>query len=143
MDLTFQVPMQYCFYSIRLYFHQRHRQLGSLPLWSSCLILSGAINNCPPLFPSSILDTFQPGRLIFSCHTFLPFHTIHGVRFAGILEWFALSSSSAPHFVRTLHYDRLSFVALQVALQSLAHSFTDLHKLLHQEKAMIYQDLCL
>ena len=38
---------------------------------------------------------------------------------------------------------RLSFVALQVALQSLAHSFTDLHKLLHQEKAMIYQDLCL
>ena len=29
MDLTFQVPMQYCSYSIRLYFHhQSHPQLG-------------------------------------------------------------------------------------------------------------------
>ena len=29
MDLTFQVPMQYCFYSIGLYFHhQSHPQLG-------------------------------------------------------------------------------------------------------------------
>ena len=28
-------------------------------IWS-CFILSGAISNCPLLFPSSILDTFQP-----------------------------------------------------------------------------------
>ena len=34
-----------------------------------------------------------------------PFHTLHGVLAAGILEWFAISSSSGPHFVRALHYD--------------------------------------
>ena len=31
------------------------------PLWPSCFILSGVIHNCPPLFPSSILDTFELG----------------------------------------------------------------------------------
>ena len=30
-------------------------------LWPSCFILIGAISNCPPLFPSSILNTFWPG----------------------------------------------------------------------------------
>ena len=33
----------------------------SFPLWPNWFILSGAINNCPLLFPSSILDTFWPG----------------------------------------------------------------------------------
>ena len=33
----------------------------------SCCILSGAISNCPLLFPNSILDNFQPGRFIFGC----------------------------------------------------------------------------
>ena len=36
---------------------------------------------------------------------FLPFHTGHGVLQARILEYVAISSSSGPHFVRTLHYD--------------------------------------
>ena len=31
------------------------------------------------LFPSSILDTYQPRELIFWCHIFLPFHTVPGV----------------------------------------------------------------
>ena len=33
------------------------------------------------------------------------FHTVHGVLKAKILKWFAISFSSGPHFVRTLHYD--------------------------------------
>ena len=45
-------------------------------LWPSLFILSGAISNCPPFFPSRILDTFQPGNLIFQYHVFLPFHTV-------------------------------------------------------------------
>ena len=36
---------------------------------------------------------------------FLPFHTFHRVLQARILEWIAISSSSGPRFVRTLHYD--------------------------------------
>ena len=42
------------------------------------------------------------GGLIFQCHIFLPFHTVHGVLAARIP---AIPSSSGPHFVRTLHYD--------------------------------------
>ena len=56
-------------------------------------------------FPKSILGTYWPGELIFQYHIFLPFHTLHGVLAAGILEWFVSPSSSGPCFVRTLHYD--------------------------------------
>ena len=54
-----------------------------------------------PLFSSSILDTFRPGGrgLIFRCHIFLPFHIVHGVLAARILEWFAILSSSGSCFV--------------------------------------------
>ena len=87
-------------------FTTRHiHNWASFSLWSSCFILSGAISNCPLLFPSSILDTFQLGGLIFWCHTFLSFRTVHEVLLARILEWFTTSSSRGPHFVRTLHYD--------------------------------------
>ena len=57
------------------------------PLWLSHFILSGDISNCSPLFPSSILDTFWLGVIIFYCHIFLPFHTVHGILTARILEW--------------------------------------------------------
>ena len=46
-----------------------HPQLSILSLWPSHFILSGALSRSP-LFPCSILDTFQPGGLIFPCHTF-------------------------------------------------------------------------
>ena len=36
-------------------------------------------------------------------YTFSHFHTIHEVLQAKIMEWVAISSSSGPHFVRTLH----------------------------------------
>ena len=36
---------------------------------------------------------------------FLPFHTIHGILKARMLKWFAISLSSGPRFVRTLHHD--------------------------------------
>ena len=41
----------------------------------------------PMLFPSSILDNFWPEGLLSQCHIFLPFHTVHGVLVARILEW--------------------------------------------------------
>ena len=58
---------------------------------------------CPS--PAPRVHTFQPGRLMFCCHMFLPFHTVPGVLQARILEWFAIPSSSGPCVVRTLHYD--------------------------------------
>ena len=36
---------------------------------------------------------------------YLLFNTVHGVLMASTLEWFAISSSSGPHTVRTLHHD--------------------------------------
>ena len=102
MDLTFQVPMQYCSYSIRLYFHHpSHPQLGVVFAWLHPFILSGVIS---PLISSSLLGTYQPGEFIFQCHTFLSFHTVHGVLKTRILK-LAIPFSIGPHFVRTLHHD--------------------------------------
>ena len=75
------------------------------PLWPSCFILSGAISNCPPLFPSSILGTFRLGRVIFWHHISFPFHIVYGILQARILEWVAISFSIGSRFVRTLHCD--------------------------------------
>ena len=90
-------------YSIGLYFTTRHIQNWvSFPCWLSLFILPGAIS---PLFCSSISGTSWPGKFIFQSHIFLPFHTVHGVLKARILKWLAISFSSGPHFVRTLHHD--------------------------------------
>ena len=100
-----------------------------------CFIFSGAISNCPPLFPSSILDTFQPGGLIFWYHIFVPFHTNHGVLITRILEWFVISSFSGPRFVRTLHYD------LSILVGPAWHG-TQLHwvtQALHHNEAVIHE----
>ena len=71
-------------------------------LWLHLFILSGVIS---PLFSSSILGTYQPGEFIFQCPSFCLFITVHGVLTTGILKWFAISFSSGPCFVRTLHHD--------------------------------------
>ena len=72
--------------------------------------------------------------LIFQCHIFLLFLTVHGVLVARILEWVAIHSSSGPRFVRALHYD----LSVLVALHSMIHSFTELQKPL-SHKAMIHE----
>ena len=79
--------------------------MNSYPLWPSRFIHSGAIGNSPLLFPSSIWDIFRPGGLIFWCHIFLAFYTVHEILTASVMGWFALPSSSGSRFVRTLGYD--------------------------------------
>ena len=84
---------------------------SSFLLWLNLFILSGGISL---LFPSSILDTYQPGLLIFQCHICLPFHTLHGVLMTRILKWFTIPSLvnhnlSSPncqrYFLQPLHVD--------------------------------------
>ena len=90
MDLTFQVPVQYC--SL-----QHQTLLLSSPiqnwvlflLWLHHFILSVVIS---PLISSSILCTYWPGELIFQYPIFLPFQIVHGVFKARILKWFALGN---------------------------------------------------
>ena len=77
----------------------------SFLLWLRPFILSEGISSCPPLFPSSEFDTFWPERLVFRCHIFLSFYTVHEILTASILGWFAIPSSSGSHFVTMLHHD--------------------------------------
>ena len=80
------------FYSIGPYFHhQSHPQLGGVLLWLHLFILSGVIS---PLISSSILGTYQPGKFIFQCPIFLPFHAVRGILKARILKWFAIPFST-------------------------------------------------
>ena len=93
MDLTFQIPMQYCS-------SQHQTSLSQNPQLSVISALAQLLHSfysyCPLLFPSSILDTFQPGGLIFWCHFFLPFCAVHSALTARI------SSSYASPFATRL-----------------------------------------
>ena len=104
MDLTFQVPTQYCYLQHWTFiFITSHIHNWTLfLLWLRLFILSEAIS---PLISSSILGTYRPGKFIFQCPIFLPFHTVYGVLKAGILKRFAIPFSSGPRFVRPLHHD--------------------------------------
>ena len=134
MDLTFQVPVQYCslqywtlllslvpsttgcyfcFVSVSLFFLELFIHWSPVHNWvlfllCLCLfILSGVIY---PLISSNILGTYWP--------------TIHGVLKAQILKWFAILFSSGPHL------SELSTMTCQswVALHGMAHSFFELDK---------------
>ena len=116
-----------------LYFHFQIQPQLSFPRWPIRFILSVAISNCPLLFPGSILDIFRNRGLIFRCHIFLLFYTVHGVLAARILEWFA--------FPPSVDYVLSELSAMTcpswVALLSMAHSFIEFHKLLCHDKAVI------
>ena len=122
MDLTFQVPTQYFFFTaLEFTFTIRHIQNCTLILlWLSLFIPSRAISL---LFSSGIY--WCGGEFIFQCRIFLPLHTIHGVLKARMLKWFAIPFSSGPRFVRILHLTCPSWVALH----GMAHSFIELDRL--------------
>ena len=77
---------------------------GSFITWHSLFILSGEINNCPLLFPNSMLDTLRPRGHHLVSYLFA-FSNWSCSFVSRILVRVAISSSSGPRFVRTLHYD--------------------------------------
>ena len=106
-----QAPLSFTFFWSLQYCSLQHWTLLSPPDTSTAehrfcfgpaAFLSGSISNCPSLFPSSILDTFQPGGAYLPtwCHIFLPFHTAYGALEARILEWFSIPSSSGNGIVK-------------------------------------------
>ena len=103
MNLTFQVPMQYC--------SLQHQTLLPSPVTSTtgCCFCFSSISSFfleyfSLLMSCSILDPYRPGKFIFQCPIFLPFHTVHGFLKARILKCFAIPFSSGPCFFRTLHH---------------------------------------
>ena len=104
VDLTFLVPMQYC--------SLQHRILLPSPVTSTtrCCFCFGSVSSFflqlfLHSFPVAYWAPTDLGSLSFSALSFLPFHTIHGVLKAKMLKWFAITFSTEPHFVRTLHHD--------------------------------------
>ena len=107
----------------------------SFPLWPSCFIISGAIRNCPPLIPSSILNPFQLEASFSSVLSFCLF-----ILFMGVSRqeyWSGLPFPlPADHILSELFsMTRPSWVALQ----RMTYSFTELCKPPHQNKAVIHE----
>ena len=71
-------------------------------LWLSLFILSGAVS---PLFSSSILGTYRPGKFIFQCCIFFSFQTVQVVPKA---KYWRVCHSLLQRttFVRTPHHDQ-------------------------------------
>ena len=96
------------------------------------------LDSCPPLFSSSILDTFRPGRLIFRCRVFFCLshcsrgsHSKNtGVVCCSLLQW------EEAHVLSELFTMTCPPWA---ALHGMAHSFTELSKPLCQDKAVIHE----
>ena len=124
MDLTFQVPVQYCSYSIGLYFHhQSHPQLGvfvlfCFSLWLHLFILSVVIS--PVRFWASI----YMGSWSFSVISFCLFILFMG--FSRQEYWSGLPFPSPVDHILS----ELSTMAHSswVALHGMAHSFIELDK---------------
>ena len=101
MDLTFQVPMQYC--------SLQHRTLLPSPVTSTtrwCFHFGSISLFFLELFLHwSPVACWAPTDLGYSSFSVLSFCLFHGVLKARILKWFAIPFSSGQHFVRTLHHD--------------------------------------
>ena len=116
MDLTFQVPMQYCSYSMGPCSITSHIHNWVLfLLWLHLFILSGVIS---PLITSSILGTCWPGEFILQCPIFMGFSRQE--------YWSGLPfCSPVDHMLSELYtMTRLSWVAPH----GMAHSFIELDK---------------
>ena len=85
-------------------------------------ILSGVIS---PLISSSILGN-RPGDFIFQCPIFLPFHTVHGVLKARILEWFAIPFSNTNFLEHSIFHQRRQWHPTPVLLSGKSHGWRSL-----------------
>ena len=119
MELTFQVPMQYC--------PLQHRTLSvacttGVLLWFHLFLLSGVIS---PLISSSILGTYQPRESSFSVLSFCLFILFMGFSRQECWSGFPFPSL-ADHILSELStMTCLSWVALHGGM---AHSFLELDK---------------
>ena len=131
MDLTFQVPMQYCstaldFTSITSHIHN----WTLFSLWFSLFILSGIIS---PFFSSNILGTYWHGSSSFSV---LSFHLF--IQFTGFSRQEYWSGLPFPSPVDHVLSEFFTLTHLSwVALHSMARSFTELCNELGQTLGLI------
>ena len=132
----FAQPMLYCSLQHQTFTTRHIHNWVSFLRWPSHFILSGAISNCPPLFSSSILNTFQPGgaNLLMS-YVFVLSYCLQGSRHKRVV----CHSLPTPvdHVLSELFTMLRSFSG---ALHSMAHSFIELCKPLCHDKAVIHEE---
>ena len=100
----------------------------------SHFILSRAISNCPPLFPSSMLDTFQPGSLNFLFCIFclsIPFMGFSRQEYWNGLSFPLPVDQLLSEFFTMTH-------SSWVALHGMAHSFIELGKSLTMTRLCMF-----
>ena len=124
-------------HSMGFTFTSRHiHSWASFLLWPSHFMLPRAISNCPPLFPSSILDTFQPGGLNFQCLIVLPF--IFFTKFSQQKYW-----SGLP-FASSVGHSSVPFSSVTQSCPTLcnpmSHSTPGLP--VHHQLPRVYSDSC-
>ena len=126
MNLTFHGPNTVLFFTaLDFTFITWHiHNWMSLLLCPSYFILSEAITNCPPLFPSSVLDTFWPGGIIFCVLSFCFFIVFMGFSWQEYWSGLPLSPPVDHNLSELFTMTRPSWVAPQ----GMANSFTELHK---------------
>ena len=119
-------------------FYNRHiHNWKSFLLWPSHFFLIGAISNCPLLFPSNMLDTFQTGGLMFRpiflsfCLSLLSMGFFRQGRWSGLPFPSPVDHTLLEFFTMT----HLSWVALH----SMTHNFIKLWRPLCQNKTMVHE----
>ena len=102
-------------------------ELLVIALCSSC--------SCPVSYwiPSDLGVGWGGARIWYNI--FLPLHTVHGVLMARILGGVSISSTSGPILSEHFTMSCLSWVAPC----DMTHSFTELHKPLHHDRAGIHE----
>ena len=110
---AFKVPRQCNAFlcSFRFYFH--HQTHPQLPVFSALAQLAsfflGLLVTVLHSYPVGLLDHFWPGGLIFQCHIFVSFYTVHEVLTASILGCLAIPSSIGSCFIIILNYDQSEY----------------------------------
>ena len=98
-------------------------------------ILSGAISSGPPLLPSSILDTFQPGEAHLLASSFCLF-----ILFMAFSPQEYCSGLPLPLPVDHVLSELFTMIHLPWgSLHGMAHIFIELSKFLHHDKAVNHE----
>ena len=112
VDLTFQVPMQYC--------SLQHWTWLPSPVTSAtrCCCFFGSVSSFfLELFLCwSPVTYWAPGEFNFQCPIFLPFYTVHAVLMARILKWFAIPFCSGPRFINIFLKKSINFSFMDDAI---------------------------
>ena len=125
MDLTFQVPIQYCSLQHRTLLASITSHIRNWVLflfWLHSFILSGVFS---PLISSSILGTYWSGEFLFQYPIILPFYTVHGfsrqeywsgLLFLSPVDHILSDLSTMPACLGWPHRAWLSFIELDKAV---------------------------